>query len=104
MHANTHVRKLDSMAHNYTCGISLFNPETSENCSTLINKQLSLHQTLLGQTVVTGQVLENMDGQDTIFFIFPDLSVRIQGTFALRCTLVDITRYWPFSFLLLLTM
>ena len=83
---------MDDLALKYTCVITLFNPETSEDCTTLINKQQIQHQTLLGQTVVSGQVLEDMNGEKTIFFVFPDLSVRIQGIFALRCALIDITR------------
>ena len=102
-HANTFgtfCRKMDDLALKYTCVITLFNPETSEDCTTLINKQQIQHQTLLGQTVVSGQVLEDMNGEKTIFFVFPDLSVRIQGIFALRCALIDITRYpFPYHFL-----
>jgi hypothetical protein len=48
------------------------------------------HQTLLGQTTINGQVYEDLNDLEAIFFTFPDLSVRIQGVYTLQIQLIQI--------------
>ncbi len=67
----------------------------------MINKQktkgeddiLIHHQTMLGQTSAAGMVLNDIDDTEAIFFVFPDLSIRIQGTYTLSCQLVNLLEY-----------
>ncbi|KAI8826096.1 velvet factor [Fimicolochytrium jonesii] len=45
-------------------------------------------QTLVGVTVASCEVLADIDGQESMFFIFHDLSVRPQGLYRLKFVLV----------------
>lgn len=48
-----------------------------------------LSQNLIGNNVQSGQLLEDIDGKQGIFFIFADLSVRNEGWFRLKFTLFN---------------
>jgi hypothetical protein len=49
---------------------------------------------LAGQRVSTGTILNDpVDGMPKLFFIFPDLSVRIVGEFKLKCSLMNLDKY-----------
>ncbi|RKP34967.1 velvet factor-domain-containing protein [Dimargaris cristalligena] len=39
---------------------------------------------LVGSTVASAQLLQDLDGHSRTFFIFPDLAVRTEGQFTLR--------------------
>ncbi|KAJ3323713.1 hypothetical protein HDV06_001443 [Boothiomyces sp. JEL0866] len=48
----------------------------------------SIKSVLLGQTVTTGVLLNDMKSNELqIFFVFPELAVRIQGDFKLCCNI-----------------
>jgi hypothetical protein len=58
-----------------------------------IDKDFAYHS-LIGETVVPGTIYHDPEtGTPQIFFIFQQLSVRIQGNFRLLCTVIDVTRY-----------
>jgi len=44
----------------------------------------------MGSLVSSLYVLNDLDGVERAFFVFPDLSVRIEGTFRLKFSLVDV--------------
>lgn len=50
-----------------------------------------MQQNLYGTLVATPAVLVNQDGATGTYFCFPDVSVRLEGTYRLRCTLFRIT-------------
>lgn len=45
---------------------------------------------LMGSTKISPSILQDVDGSLQVFFVFNDLSVRIQGDFQIRCDLFDI--------------
>lgn len=45
---------------------------------------------LEGKLVSSGHVVRDLDGQKSCFFVFPDLSVRLEGSFRLKFTLLRI--------------
>ncbi|ORX63291.1 hypothetical protein K493DRAFT_311450 [Basidiobolus meristosporus CBS 931.73] len=49
---------------------------------------------LIGCTVSSSYQLRHMDGNPGVFFLFPDLSVRVEGKYRLRFSLWDIMRTW----------
>nr|KAJ3420383.1 hypothetical protein HK105_005733 [Polyrhizophydium stewartii] len=53
------------------------------------------YTSLTGSTSVAGARYSDLDRTPGIFFVFADLSVRIQGTFRLKCHLIDTQAYVP---------
>ncbi|ORX89153.1 hypothetical protein K493DRAFT_71289 [Basidiobolus meristosporus CBS 931.73] len=49
---------------------------------------------LIGSTVSSAYQLKHICGDPGIFFLFPDLSVRVEGTFRLRFSLWDVMKTW----------
>lgn len=47
-------------------------------------------QNLVGSVVSEAQKLIDVDGRLGVFFVFQDLSVRVEGTFRLRFSLIDL--------------
>ncbi|KAI8926628.1 velvet factor [Entophlyctis helioformis] len=64
-----------------------FDPEANRHC-----------QTILGTTSATAVPLSDIDGSEGHFFIFPDLSVRIQGTYVIKCQLMELDLEGSMSF------
>jgi hypothetical protein len=50
-----------------------------------------LCQTLIGCPLVSAQVFADMDSQHKVFFLFTDLSVRVQGDYCLKLQLLSQT-------------
>ncbi|KAH6599181.1 hypothetical protein BASA50_003209 [Batrachochytrium salamandrivorans] len=48
-------------------------------------------QTIIGTTTALPQVLVDVDGTPGVFFVFHDLSVRVQGSYTLRCQLLELS-------------
>ncbi|KAI8868668.1 hypothetical protein GQ42DRAFT_103583, partial [Ramicandelaber brevisporus] len=53
------------------------------------NDNLAFHRNLVGFTLSSAQRLKGLDGKPGIFFPFPDMSVRTEGTFKLRFVLIN---------------
>ncbi|KAK9709362.1 hypothetical protein K7432_009089 [Basidiobolus ranarum] len=49
---------------------------------------------LIGSTVSSSYQLKHMSGKPGVFFLFPDLSVRVEGVFRFRFSLWDVMRSW----------
>ncbi|KAI9220666.1 velvet factor, partial [Blastocladiella britannica] len=43
----------------------------------------------VGATASSAHRLEDLDGNDAVFFAFPDISVRVEGVFRLKVTLYE---------------
>jgi Velvet factor len=48
---------------------------------------------LYGNIVSSPHYLRNLQGRPGVYFIFPDVSVRLQGRYVLRLTLMRLSRY-----------
>jgi hypothetical protein len=106
-HSNSSNTRKNLEALNYVCSVSL--SESSANnidiCACDANhvkvpKSLRhlrgklFVSPLAGQRVSTGTILNDpVDGIPKLFFIFPDLSVRIVGEFKLKCSLMNLDKY-----------
>ena len=92
------------------CHATLCDPETSEDRSYIIRQQAvrkysrirkaGLVRTMFGMQTVPGIILpdksdrnSDAEGKIVMFFIFSDLSVRIQGDYRLSIRMVDLNRY-----------
>jgi hypothetical protein len=59
---------------------------------TQTSTQTKIAQVLVGSLVSSCHYIFNSKGEKGMFFIFPDLSVRVTGKFRLQFTLFDIRR------------
>jgi Velvet factor len=48
---------------------------------------------LYGNIVSSPHYMRNLQGRPGVYFIFPDVSVRLQGRYVLRLTLMRLSRY-----------
>ena len=62
-------------------------------------RQYKTSQTLLGTTVATPVLLQDVDGAEKYFFVFPDLSLRVYGTYRLSFQLLSLSRYVTVGYL-----
>merc|ERR1719354_881497 len=86
---------IEAMASRFVCHVTIYTTN-DENASFIgsgrtVNGVFNCHQTLLGQTCTSGAMLKDIDSENAIFFVFPDLSVRIQGEYSLWCRLFDLS-------------
>ncbi|KAJ3177195.1 hypothetical protein HDU85_005973 [Gaertneriomyces sp. JEL0708] len=54
-------------------------------------------QSLIGSTVMPCEILEDVNGQEGMFFVFHDLSVRLQGAYRLKFLLIYLNLSVPAS-------
>lgn len=91
------ISDLLAIENRFVCHVTL-TTENHADCDILKNKRTSLSNTpremfeaLTGQKATTGIVLNDPDSNKFgLFFLFPDLSIRIVGKFQIACTLIDI--------------
>lgn len=96
--------QMTNLASRLICHVSLAGPDPAANQSHLILSNAdpsqiqesarpeNLVKTLLGQTAVNAMILEDVaDGNKRMFFVFPDLAIRIQGEYRLVCHVADMT-------------
>ncbi len=69
----------------YVLNSSLKNPEFTE-----FDLQRS-HMTLVGNVAKTHQKMHNEFGEPKLLYVFPDLTIRVQGKYVLKCLLLDIS-------------
>ncbi|KAJ3357942.1 hypothetical protein HDU91_005331 [Kappamyces sp. JEL0680] len=85
---------LEYLANSYVVHVTLQTSDSRGNASIMASAKVGpqdsseQHQTLLGQTTQNGQVYLDLDQNEAIFFVFPDLSIRIQGSYTLKLHLV----------------
>ena len=48
---------------------------------------------LLGKTIISPSVQQDTDGSVKLFFIFPDLAIKIQGFYNLNMSILDMQCY-----------
>jgi hypothetical protein len=79
----------------FVCQLSLVDNETYEDRTTVRKSdEKQPYQNLVGQRISTGIVLcDPDDGVKKLFFIYPDLAVRIIGEYRLQCQLMQLSRY-----------
>nr|KAJ3418056.1 hypothetical protein HK105_000418 [Polyrhizophydium stewartii] len=53
-------------------------------------------QTIIGSTMLPPQTLADLDGTPGNFFVFHDLSIRVQGFYTLKCELLELDSSGPF--------
>jgi hypothetical protein len=70
--------------------VSLETPEGAD-AMMLQTPDGDMQQNLYGTLVTTPAVLVNDAGATGTYFCFPDVSVRLEGTYRLKCTLFRIT-------------
>jgi hypothetical protein len=84
----------DLERQSFVCHLSLFDSDTEED-RTIIRKSddTQLFQNLVGQRVSSGTILSDPeDGIKKLFFLFPDLSIRIIGEYRFVCNLINLSR------------
>lgn len=64
------------------------------------NRQFPPDRLLYGNLVSSPHYLRNLQGRSGVYFLFPDVSVRMQGRYVLQLTLMRLSRYalcdiWP---------
>ena len=57
------------------------------------NRQFPPERLLYGNIVSSPHYLRNLQGRPGVYFLFPDVSVRLQGRYVLRLTLMRLSRY-----------
>lgn len=60
----------------------------SDNIDTTFKENQRKEQALIGRTIVSGARYKDEQNVDRVFFLFTDLSVRVQGRFCLRLQLL----------------
>lgn len=71
--------------------VSLSSAEGTENISLVSNPNantFALTRMLEGKLYSSGHVVRDLDGERACFFVFPDLSVRLEGVFRLTFSLI----------------
>ncbi|KAL2912638.1 hypothetical protein HK105_207854 [Polyrhizophydium stewartii] len=79
------------MTHEFTC--SHAQADASDDRSEAapdVSLSSQQKQVLLGNMMSTCHVLKDLGGTRGMFFVFPDLAVRLSGTFRLRATMYDL--------------
>jgi len=69
---------------------SLVAPDSDEELHLLRDKKT---RSTTGSTVSSLYHLKDIDNSDAGFFVFPDLSVRMEGTYRLKLSLFEIIKY-----------
>ena len=57
------------------------------------NAHFPSERLLYGNLVSSPHHLRNLEGRAGVYFIFPDVSVRLQGRYVLQLTLMRLSRY-----------
>ncbi|PCH44371.1 hypothetical protein WOLCODRAFT_76401, partial [Wolfiporia cocos MD-104 SS10] len=55
-------------------------------------RQIGQQRLLYGNLVSSPHILRNLQGKQGIYFLFPDVSIRFQGQYRLRVTLLRLPR------------
>jgi hypothetical protein len=86
---------------NFICHIVLvdeWNEQVTNSLKLSLNddklKTGDLLSALIGSQTSTGIVLNDLDGQPQLFFIFPDISSRVKGKFRFHCQVIDLNEYY----------
>lgn len=90
------TESLEIVASKYSCSLVLFDTKLKSDASFLFSRFQTdtsgqIYQNMIGPRTVTGTVLKDLDDQMKIFFVFPDLSIRVKGEYYLECRLVYVT-------------
>ncbi|EIM24234.1 hypothetical protein WALSEDRAFT_62056 [Wallemia mellicola CBS 633.66] len=103
--SETELPEKDIIPHHLLVQVEIFDSRGLESCAYVYNSttatqaanttQASLTsdkpiRNLLGSLTAEGTRLRDMENNQGIFFCFQDLSVRVEGVFTLRFSLVDI--------------
>lgn len=70
---------------------TLINADTAEEIHLLRDGKT---RSTCGTVVSSLYHLKDLDNSDAGFFVFPDLSVRLEGTYRLKFTLFELVRYY----------
>lgn len=83
------------------CNVTLLDAESKQDKTIVArienesNPVEVAYQNLVGQRAILGKALRDPNnGQESIFFIFTDLAIRIPGAYQMRCDLIDLKRYF----------
>jgi len=57
------------------------------------NRQFPPDRLLYGNLVSSPHYLRNLEGRSGVYFLFPDVSVRLQGRYVLQLTLMRLSGY-----------
>lgn len=81
----------------WVCHVSLYSADTAENRDTVFRSSSTrreIFESMTGQRTVTGKILcDPVDSKSKLFFLFPDLSIRIPDDFSLKCIVIDPKQY-----------
>jgi Velvet factor len=86
--------EMQYVAKSFICKVTLFDLETRSNCDYLVetnsdqDQPPKIIQNFVGKRVTTAKVLrdsENLENPKKLFFVFPQLSVRICGNYYISC-------------------
>lgn len=83
-------------SHSILCNVTLVSVDCVDNS---ILKRLKITcpiGAMFGQTCQNGLLMYDFNSTNkTLFFCFPDLSLRVKGSFRLSCQFVDVNKYLP---------
>jgi len=68
-------------------GLTVLDPVSSTN------RQFPPDRLLYGNLVSSPHILRNLQGRPGVYFLFPDVSVRLRGRYILQLTLMRLSRY-----------
>jgi hypothetical protein len=88
--------QIEYLVKSFTCKVTLFDFDTRLNCDYLQvgdnhqQEKPRIVQNFVGMRVTTPKILrdsENLDKPKKLFFVFPQLSVRISGKYYISCVI-----------------
>ena len=87
-----HILPTTGQAYPYgpTAGASQAGPSAQHSGQYAPIDPREVYETLIGTSVSTGVHIKDDQGETNVLFVFPDLSVRTEGTFRLRLRLSNI--------------
>jgi hypothetical protein len=94
---NNSSSKLSNLATQLVCHVNIKAANDDTNMSFLALAGIpdpippeQLIRTMLGQSTTAAQMLRDVDGSKKLFFVFPDLAIRIQGEYRIECHIMNI--------------
>ncbi|KAI8908367.1 velvet factor [Gorgonomyces haynaldii] len=89
----THIS--DTETEHFVCSVSLIQLETGTRVATTVDgddkhELLRNKNNLVGNWISSCHHLEDVDGRQGMFFLFPDLGVRSPGKYLFLCTLMQL--------------
>ena len=81
--------QMRKVACRFICSIVLYHAESDEHMAftSAIDSQAGFYNNLLGQTVQSCTFFDTPEVDRRTLFVFPDLAVRVQGSYRMMCSI-----------------